>query len=81
MLHKKEFLKIKITDQLVQLNWQVQRDEDSFDKYSLESVDLPNLVFYTSLQKLNVHVNEICDLRLAKDEMDNLKISSIYISF
>ena len=81
MSHKKEFLKIKITDQVVQLNWQVQRDDESFDKYSLESQDFPNLLFYTSLQKLKVHVNEICELRLAKDEMDHLKISSIYINY
>ena len=81
MLHKKEFLKIKIVDQLVQLNWQVQRDDESFDKYSLESRDLPNLLFYSKLQELKDQVNAICDLRLGKNEMDKLTITSIYINY
>ncbi len=50
MSHKKEFLKIKIFDQLIQVNWQVQGGDESFDKYSLESQDLPNMRFYTTLK-------------------------------
>ena len=78
---KKEFLKIKIKDERVHLDWQLKREDETYDKYSLESKDTPHPSFTLKLLELRNYVNDICDLRLHIDEFHKLKISSISINY
>ena len=78
---KKEFLKIKIKDERVHLDWQLKREDDTYDKYSLESKDAPHPSFPLKILELRNYVNDISDLRLDKDEMHKLKISSISLNY
>lgn len=78
---KKEFLKIKIKDERVHLDWQLKREDDTYDKYSLESKDAAHPSFTLKILELRNYVNDICDLRLQIDEFNRLKISSLSINY
>ena len=76
-----KFLKIKIKDSIVFLEWLSPRQDNTFDSFSLRSADIPAASFINLFFDLRKFVNDICDLRLADDELHLLTITSLTFSF
>ncbi|MCK9210350.1 MAG: hypothetical protein M0P61_05870 [Ignavibacteriaceae bacterium] len=76
-----EFTKIKIVDDRIHLEWQVRRNDDSFDTFSLDSKDKPAPSFSLKLLDFRSFVNDICDLRLNETELHTLEIRGLSLSY
>jgi len=84
---KNEFTKIKLVPKKNDcpprtiLSWQIKREDDSYDTFTLESKDEPAPSFLLRFLELREFVNDICDLRLADDELHKLSILSVSLSY